>query len=174
MRMAGNHPITASQGSMPECRQLPNYGPSFASAGKPAEKATTSLAFHRSFGSRTMAFFSRLITAIGRELAQGRGTRTRFEWSNSDETLASLQAIPTEEGGDCMSAIADIGASWVLSQQCGGLLTVAASRSRTAASCISELTLPTQTGRSTASKTALHRGRTKSFRNRFRQIPSNR
>jgi len=43
----------------------------------------------------------------------------------------------------CCSAIADIGESWVLRQQWGGLLTVAASSSRTAASCISELTLPT-------------------------------
>jgi hypothetical protein len=42
------------------------------------------------------------------------------------------------------STIADIEMRWVLRQQCGGLLTVGASSSRTAASCISELTLSTQ------------------------------
>jgi hypothetical protein len=42
------------------------------------------------------------------------------------------------------SAIADVGADWVRRQQCGELLTVAASSSQTAASCISELTLPTR------------------------------
>jgi len=47
---------------------------------------------------------------------------------------------------DSSSAIAVIGAGRVLRQQCGGLLTVAASSSRTAASCISELTLPTRCG----------------------------
>jgi len=41
------------------------------------------------------------------------------------------------------SAFADIGVGWVLRRQCGGLLTVAASSSWTAASRISELTLPT-------------------------------
>jgi hypothetical protein len=41
------------------------------------------------------------------------------------------------------SAFADIGAGWVLRQQCGGLPTVAASSSETAGSCISELTLST-------------------------------
>src|SRR5579864_1384008 len=46
------------------------------------------------------------------------------------------------------SAFADIGAGRVLRQQCGGLLAVAASSSRTAASCSSELILPTQPGRS--------------------------
>src|SRR5260370_8700973 len=45
------------------------------------------------------------------------------------------------------SAFADIGAGRILRQQFGGLLTVAASSSRTAASCISELTLPTLNGR---------------------------
>jgi hypothetical protein len=41
------------------------------------------------------------------------------------------------------SAIADIGADGALRQQCGGLLTMAASSNPTAASCISELTLST-------------------------------
>jgi hypothetical protein len=45
------------------------------------------------------------------------------------------------------SAIADIEMRWVLRQQCGGLLTAAASSSQTAASCISEFTLPTLSGR---------------------------
>ncbi|MGF7000469.1 hypothetical protein P3T25_008861 [Paraburkholderia sp. GAS32] len=44
---------------------------------------------------------------------------------------------------DGSSAIADIEASWVLRQQCVRLLTVVASSSRTAASYIGELTLPT-------------------------------
>jgi len=43
-----------------------------------------------------------------------------------------------------LSAISDIGVGWVLRRQGGGLLTVAASSSWTAASCISELTLPTR------------------------------
>jgi hypothetical protein len=42
------------------------------------------------------------------------------------------------------SATADVGAGWVLRQQCDGLLTVAASSSPTAASCRGELILPTQ------------------------------
>jgi len=45
-----------------------------------------------------------------------------------------------------MSAIADIGVGWVLRRQCGGLLTVVASSSWTAASRVSELTLPTHYG----------------------------
>jgi hypothetical protein len=44
-----------------------------------------------------------------------------------------------------LSAIADIEAAWVLRRQCGGLLTVEASSTRTAASCISEFTLSTLT-----------------------------
>jgi hypothetical protein len=46
------------------------------------------------------------------------------------------------------SAIADIGADWVLRHGYGGLLTVAAPTSRTTASSISELTLPSQNRRS--------------------------
>jgi hypothetical protein len=46
------------------------------------------------------------------------------------------------------SAIPDIGADRVLRQQCGGLLTAAASSNRMAAFCISELTLPTPMHRS--------------------------
>jgi len=41
-----------------------------------------------------------------------------------------------------LSAIAVIGAGCVLRKQSGGLLTVTASSSRTATSCISELTFP--------------------------------
>jgi hypothetical protein len=41
------------------------------------------------------------------------------------------------------SAIADGEAAWLVGQQWGGLLTVTASSSRTAASCIGELTLST-------------------------------
>ncbi|REG45569.1 hypothetical protein B0G80_9177 [Paraburkholderia sp. BL6669N2] len=55
----------------------------------------------------------------------------------------SRAAAPYRASGLVQSAFADIGVAWVLRQQCGGLLTVAASSSRTAASCISELTLPT-------------------------------
>jgi len=46
------------------------------------------------------------------------------------------------------SAGAVIGVGWVLRQQCGGLLTVAASSSWTTASRIGELTLPTLCRRS--------------------------
>jgi hypothetical protein len=45
-----------------------------------------------------------------------------------------------------VSAIADVGAGRVLRQQCGGLLTVTAPHSGTAAFCIGELTLPTPRG----------------------------
>jgi hypothetical protein len=55
---------------------------------------------------------------------------------------------PSQLLGDSSSAIADIGAVWVLRQQCGGLLTVAALSSWTAASCICEPTLSTLNGRS--------------------------
>jgi hypothetical protein len=48
------------------------------------------------------------------------------------------------------SAFADIGADGVLRQQCAGLLTVTALSARTAASCISELTLPTLRRHSTS------------------------
>jgi hypothetical protein len=47
------------------------------------------------------------------------------------------------------SAFAVVGVGRVLRQQCGGLLTVAALSSRTAASCSGELTLPTLCCRST-------------------------
>jgi hypothetical protein len=48
------------------------------------------------------------------------------------------------EAGGRFSAFADIEAGWVVRQQCGRLLTMAASSNPTAASCISELTLSTQ------------------------------
>jgi hypothetical protein len=51
------------------------------------------------------------------------------------------------------SAFADIEAGWVLRQQCGGLLTVAASSSRTADFRASELTLSTRKGPSSHLKT---------------------
>ncbi|MGF6810879.1 hypothetical protein OKW30_006071 [Paraburkholderia sp. Clong3] len=57
-------------------------------------------------------------------------------------------AAPYRASGLVPSAIADIGVVSVVRQQCGGLLTVAASSSRTAASSVSELTLPTPSGRS--------------------------
>jgi hypothetical protein len=57
--------------------------------------------------------------------------------------LRPVTGHPIVKDERSFSAIADIGESWVLRQQWGGLLTVAASSSRTAASCISELTLPT-------------------------------
>ncbi|MFP4897195.1 hypothetical protein [Paraburkholderia sp. EG304] len=41
------------------------------------------------------------------------------------------------------SARADIGAGWILGQQCGGLPTVELSSGRTPATCIAELTLST-------------------------------
>jgi hypothetical protein len=62
----------------------------------------------------------------------------------SDVGSTQQAAIQFARMNVASSAIADIGAGWVLRQQCYGLLTVAASSSPTAASCIYELTLPTR------------------------------
>ena len=64
--------------------------------------------------------------------------------SESEERLVHPGTCRMPYGS--ISAIADVGAGRLLRQQCGGLLTVAASSSRMAASCISELTLPTLNG----------------------------
>jgi len=50
------------------------------------------------------------------------------------------------------SAFADVGAGWALRQQYGGSLTVAALSSRTAVSCIIELTFPSLNGHLAFSK----------------------
>ncbi|SKC64377.1 hypothetical protein SAMN05446934_1315 [Paraburkholderia hospita] len=60
------------------------------------------------------------------------------------------RTLPTIDAST--SAIVDIGAGRVLLQQCGGLLTVTASSSRTAASCISEFTLLALNGPSSQSE----------------------
>jgi hypothetical protein len=54
--------------------------------------------------------------------------------------------VPSIKGKS--SAFAVIRVDWVLCQQCHGLLTVAASSSPMAASCVHELTLPTHHGQS--------------------------
>ena len=70
-----------------------------------------------------------------------------FALTDKDGPRASALADDAIAGENVVSgwksAIADVEAGWVLCQQCRGLLSVAASSNRTAASCISELTLPT-------------------------------
>jgi hypothetical protein len=66
-----------------------------------------------------------------------------------------------DTSADGSSALVAIGAGRVLRQQCGWLLTVAASSSRTAASCIGELTPPIRPGVSAQDAPAyVHRLRT--------------
>jgi hypothetical protein len=59
-------------------------------------------------------------------------------------TVERKLKVPWKDGS---SALAVTGLGWVLRQQCGGLLTMAASSDPTAASSICELTLPTPSGR---------------------------
>jgi hypothetical protein len=67
---------------------------------------------------------------------------------HSNVGYAQIPDIEVQTRSGKSSAIADIEMRWVLRQQCGGLLTVAASSRRTAAFCISELTLSTRYCRS--------------------------
>ena len=89
----------------------------------------------------------RLTAAIPGASAVARAIRSKPTRPESHSISPPPQHVSAQSGPAAVgrfSAFADIGAGRVLRQQCGGLLTVAASSSRTAASCISELTLPTQ------------------------------